>query len=118
MLRAVAHRVRSKLPHDLPSIASTVLAILLAAESMRLGQQLLLLSRDGLGDGQLSDLGPAIAAVRSHHPNPMSIMNAHLFGIVPPPPAKTDADAVPVSAPNLKLTGTLARRNPKKGLAI
>jgi general secretion pathway protein C len=43
--------------------------------------------------------------------------NGHLFGVAPPPPPVDDANAPPTNMP-LVLTGILAERDPKDGLAI
>ncbi len=118
MLRAIVHSARSKLPRSLPSFASMVLAALVAAEAFRLAQRLYLLAHDDPDEPDAAYVGPPIDALRRTNIDARFLVAAHLFGIPKPPPVNTDPNAVPASASNLVLTGTLAARNPKRGMAI
>jgi type II secretory pathway component PulC len=119
MLREIVHTLRSKLPRSLPSLVSTALAVLLVVDAWLLACQLL------LAHGSMQKLD----ALEAGTPDPSAItprkdidvdalVAANLFGAPEPPPVNTDPNAVPLSASNLILTGTLALRNPKKGMTI
>jgi general secretion pathway protein C len=118
-LRAVVHSVLSKIRRaGLPSIVSVVLAIFVSAEGARVAYQLVLLARGDSHEQELQNEARPPVLASAHRPSARVIMAAHLFGLPAPPPVSTDPNDVPVSAADMKLTGTLARRNSKRGMAI
>jgi general secretion pathway protein C len=119
MLPAIVATVRSKVPGGLPALVSWVLGTLVAGQSVLFGQQLLMLAR---GDSESRRAGgtdnPPMPTARAHDINVAGLMAAHLFGDPATPPVYANAADVPASASSLVLTGTLAARNPKQGMAI
>jgi general secretion pathway protein C len=112
MLDTIAQRWRLKLAESAPLLASSVLALLVTGEVVRDAWLLLPLYRE---DTEASD-----ETLPSPKPsaNPTVIAAAHLFGVAgETDPYAKDTDAEP-SAAKLVLRGTLARKDPKKGMAI
>jgi general secretion pathway protein C len=102
------------MPRDLPGLVSTCLAALVAAELIRIGTQLLL-----PGPNTAADPIPAPGASLRDRPqiDVAALMAAHLFG-ASPSAASMDPAAVPVTAANMRLTGTLASPNSRRAGAI
>jgi general secretion pathway protein C len=118
MLGAIVQRGWSKLPRNVPRVVSIMLGTLVAAE---LGRTALVLS-PLIGVGSLEAQSGAAEGfdkqIRPGRVDPGKIMEAHLFGdLAKNIPAASDADAPPTSA-SLRLTGTIAAVNPKRGTAI
>ncbi len=92
-----------------PSIATVVLAVVIAAQLAALAWRAL----GGGDDGDLAepaDIPPVAAAV-----DLPAIVNAHLFGVAA---NAGDPSQAPATTANLTLTGTLAGREPEHGWAI
>jgi general secretion pathway protein C len=99
-------------------LVSVALAVLVAVEFVRLSWDLVLLAHGGPDEFEARS---AEAATLSTHPSDIDVARitaAHLFGVPAAAPVKLDPAAVPLSAANLVLTGTLASANPKRGVAI
>jgi general secretion pathway protein C len=120
MLGAIVQRGWSKLARNAPRVVSIMLGTLVAAE---LGHTALVLS-PLVGVGSL-EAKPGGAEglhdqIRPGRVDAGRIIEAHLFGDeaknIPAEPA-SDADAPPTSA-SLRLTGTIAAADPKRGTAI
>jgi general secretion pathway protein C len=93
-----------------PSIATVVLAIVIAAQLAALVWRALGGSGDDGGTGDAPEIAPPVPAV-----DLPAIVNAHLFGVAA---ESGDPSAAPATTANLALTGTLAGREPEHGWAI
>jgi general secretion pathway protein C len=97
-----------------PALVSGALAILIVAQLASVSISLL--------SGQVKSPQPVVA--RSTPPRPaagvdvQSVVSAHLFGIAAPDPSTQDPANAPLSSANLVLAGTIATRDPKRGIAI
>jgi len=110
--------MRSRAPRSLPWLVSIALAALVAVESVRLSWQLLLLTHGSPEKFEARSADAATAGAHQSDINVARIIAAHLFGVPVAAPVKVDPGAVPLTAANLVLTGTLASVNPKRGAAI
>ncbi len=104
----------SRLQSSGPTLVSWVLAILIVAQLASLAISLL--------SGQVKS--PQPVAGRAPPPRPaagvdvQAVVSAHLFGIAVPDPSTQDPANAPLSSANLVLAGTIATRDPKRGIAI
>lgn len=98
-----------------PKWISAMLAVLISVEIIRIAATL-------AGTNSAKPLRPPVvpsgARTVSTGVDVARIVSAHLFGTAGPDPAAQDPANAPRSAANLALTGTIATRNPRQGMAI
>jgi general secretion pathway protein C len=114
MLDTIAQRWRLKLTVSAPLLASSVLALLVGGELVRDAWLVLPLYReDTETSGETTSLPSPEPRAKA-----TEIVAAHLFGVLgETDPNAKDTDAEPTAA-QLVLSGTLASKDPKKGMAI
>jgi general secretion pathway protein C len=103
----------SRLQANGPSVATWVLALLIAAELARIAVSLL--------SGPVKSPQPVVAPTAPHphaRANVQAVVSAHLFGVAVADPTTQDPNNAPLSSANLILAGTIATENPKRGIAI
>ena len=103
---------RTQLATVAPQLAVWVLAAALGVQAALIVTQLA-----GSGAGHRAR-DPIVAGATAHSPLDLAALgNGHLFGVAPPPPPVDDANA-PLTSMPLVVTGIIAARDPKNGLAI
>jgi general secretion pathway protein C len=115
MLDSRTHEWLSRLQGNGPRLISLALAALIAVELARIAISL-------LGGGPVKSPQPVPTRTA---PGPrragldiQGVVSAHLFGVAAPDPSTQDPANAPQSTANLLLAGTIATRDPKRGVAI
>jgi len=115
MLDSHTHKWLSRLQANGPRSVSLGLTALIAVELARSTISL-------VGGGPVKSPHPAVASVAPRAERPgldvQSVVSAHLFGIAAADPSAQDPANAPQSTANLVLAGTIATRDPKRGVAI
>ncbi len=115
MLDTRTHEWLSRLQGNGPRLVSLALAALIAVELARMA--ISLLSGNPVKSPQpvLTNIAP-----RAQHAalDIQSVVSAHLFGVATADPSTEDPANAPQSTANLVLAGTIATRDPKRGVAI
>jgi general secretion pathway protein C len=94
-----------------PQIAIWALALALAAQAAIIVTHL-------AGAGRAPAAGPTAMVPQAQRVDVAMIANSHLFGTAPVATASTDASDAPKTSMPLVLTGIIAAKEPKDGLAI
>src|SRR3979411_3153796 len=115
MLDSRTHEWLSRLQGNGPRLVSLALAALIAVELARIAIAL-------LSGSPVKSPQPVLtnAAPRAEHVglDIQSVVSAHLFGVAAVDLAAQDPANAPQSTANLVLAGTIATRDPKRGVAI
>jgi general secretion pathway protein C len=115
MVDTRTHEWLSRLQGNGPRLVSLALAALIAVELARIAIAL-------LSGSPVKSPQPVLtnAAPRAEHVglDIQSVVSAHLFGVAAVDPAAQDPANAPQSTANLVLAGTIATRDPKRGVAI
>jgi general secretion pathway protein C len=107
---AAVRGLSSRVSGDAAKLACLGLLVLGAAESVHLTMALWR-GVHHFNGGSSAPTTPAVRLV----PGTQSIVGAHLFGLAPP---GRDSSVVAAAPPNLVLDGTVASKDPKRGMAI
>ncbi|HLZ98717.1 MAG TPA: type II secretion system protein GspC [Steroidobacteraceae bacterium] len=114
MLDTRTNQWLSRLQGNGPAYVSLILAALIAVELARMAIFLL--------GGPAKTPQPVVNRPAIPHVRPgvdvQSVVSAHLFGVAAVEPGTQDPTNAPLSSANLVLAGTIASRDPKKGVAI
>src|ERR1700735_229640 len=116
MLDTRTQELLSRLQGNGPRLAALALAALIAVELARIAITL-------LGGGPVKSPQPELSTIAPHAAphaglDIQSVVSAHLFGVAVADPSAQDPANAPQSTANLVLAGTIATKDPKRGVAI